>query len=162
MCLFLHLFSKFLNKLHTVLRIIVVFHWIYRPFIYLKSFFFKIPNHLLEKKIIYTFYLFGGKTERNEVSKWKHWKFNIAIEGIYFFFCISDNRPWHFPRWRVYVLLGWTFPCYFLLSQAKEVLYASPRTCSSFQIREEPLTHFKKRFCLFLALQKETMVLKTL
>ena len=50
----------------------------------------------------------------------------------------------------------------FLLSQAKEVLYASPRTCSSFQIREEPLAHFEKRFCLFLALQKETMVLKTL
>ena len=29
--------------------------------------------------MIYTIYLFGGKTERNEVSKRKHWKFNIAI-----------------------------------------------------------------------------------
>ena len=26
-------------------------------------------------------YLFGGKTERNEVSKGKHWKFNIAIDN---------------------------------------------------------------------------------
>ena len=50
----------------------------------------------------------------------------------------------------------------FLLSQAKEVLYASPRTCSSFQIREEPLAQFERRFCLLLALQRETMVLKTL
>ena len=64
---------------------------------------------LLESKIltthnkkfykIYTFYLFGGKTEKNEVSKWKHWKFNIVINGIDFFFCISDNQPWHFLRW---------------------------------------------------------------
>ena len=83
MCLFLHLFSKFLNKLHTVLRIIVVFHWIYRPFIHLKSFFFQNSKSFArEENIIYTFYLFGGKTERNEVSKWKHWKFNIAIEGM--------------------------------------------------------------------------------
>ena len=91
------------------------FHWIYRPFIHLKSFFFQnFKSFAREENIIYTFYLFGGKTERNEVSKWKHWKFNIAIEGINFFFWISDNRPWHFLRWRVYIFLGWTFACYFM------------------------------------------------
>ena len=41
--------------------------------------------------------------------------------------------------------------------------YASPRICSSFRNREEPMAHFQKRFCLFLALQKVKMVLlKTL
>ena len=49
----------------------------------------------------------------------------------------------------------------FLLSQAKEVFYASPRICSSVQNKEEPPAHFEKHFCLFLALQKVTMVLKT-
>ena len=38
--------------------------------------------------------------------------------------------------------------------------YASLRICSSFRNREEPLTHFQKRFFLFLALQKLTMVFK--
>ena len=35
------------------------------------------------RKIIYTFYLFGDKTERNQVCKRKHWKFsmfNVAID----------------------------------------------------------------------------------
>ena len=52
----------------------------------------------------------------------------------------------------------------FSLSRAKEVLYASPRICSSFQNSEEALSHFKKKksFCLFLAQQKVTIVLKTL
>ena len=49
----------------------------------------------------------------------------------------------------------------FLLSQAKEVFYASPRICSSVQNKKEPPAHFEKHFCLFLALQKVTMVLKT-
>ena len=44
-------------------------------------------------------------------------------------------------------------------SRATEVFYASPRTCSSAQSKEEP--HFEKRVCLFLALGKMTMVLKT-
>ena len=30
--------------------------------------------------------------------------------------------------------------------------YASPRICSSFRNMEEPMAHFQKRFCLFLAL----------
>ena len=82
LCLFLHLFSKFFNKLYTFVRIIVLFHWIYGPFIF-KFFFFKFQIICSRRKIIYTFYLFGGKTERNEVSKWKHWKLSIAIKGIY-------------------------------------------------------------------------------
>ena len=49
----------------------------------------------------------------------------------------------------------------FSLSRAKEVFYASPRTCSSVQSKEEPPAHFEKRVCLFLALGKVTMVLKT-
>ena len=43
------------------------------------------------RKKIYTFYLFGGKTERNKVSEQKHWKFKMAMKGIYFFFCVYDN-----------------------------------------------------------------------
>ena len=50
----------------------------------------------------------------------------------------------------------------FSLSRAKEVFYASLRICSSVQNKEETPVHFKKRFCLFLTLQKVTMVLKTL
>ena len=38
----------------------------------------------------------------------------------------------------------------FSLSQAKEVFYASPRTCSSAQSKEEPPAHFEKRVCLFV------------
>ena len=49
----------------------------------------------------------------------------------------------------------------FSLSRAKEVSYASSRICSSVQNKEEPPAHFEKRFCLFLALQKVTMFLKT-
>ena len=43
----------------------------------------------------------------------------------------------------------------------KKSFYASPRTCSSAQSKEEPPVHFEKRVCLFLALGKATMVLKT-
>ena len=46
-------------------------------------------------------------------------------------------------------------------SRAKEVFYASTRICSSVQNKEEAPAHFEKHFCLFLALQKVTMVLKT-
>ena len=42
----------------------------------------------------------------------------------------------------------------FSMSQTKKVFNASPTICSSFQNREEPLAHFEKRFCLFLALQR--------
>ena len=50
----------------------------------------------------------------------------------------------------------------FSLSRAKEVFYASPRTCSSAQSKEEPPAYFEKRVCLFLALVKVSMVLKTI
>ena len=112
LCLFLHLFSNFLNKLHTIIRIILVFQWIYKPFIF--KIFFKISKSFPREGKFYTFYIFGGKTERNEVTKRKHWKFNIAIKCIYFFFCIYGNRPWHFFRCRFFVLFGWTFACHFL------------------------------------------------
>ena len=41
--------------------------------------FCKFPNHFLKKENNLHLYLFGGKIERNEVSKQKHWKFNIGI-----------------------------------------------------------------------------------
>ena len=100
LCLFLHLFSNFLYKLHTLLRIIDVFHWVYKPFIFKIFFLSNFQIICSRRKKIYTFYLFGGKTERNKVSKQKHWKFKIAMKGIYFFFCVYDNRPWHFLRCR--------------------------------------------------------------
>ena len=40
--LFLHLFSNFLYKLNTILRIIDVFHWVYKPFIF--KIFFQISK----------------------------------------------------------------------------------------------------------------------
>ena len=43
----------------------------------------------------------------------------------------------------------------------KRFFCASSRIRSSVQYNDEPLAHFKKRFCLFLTLQKVTMVLKT-
>ena len=61
-------FQTFLNKFHTILGIIVVFHWIYKPFIFNIFFQIKFPNHLFERENN-TFDLFSGKTERNEVSK---------------------------------------------------------------------------------------------
>ena len=80
---------------------------------------------------------------------------HVVFEGIYFFFCICDNRPWHFLRccfsvffWLNFVL-PFSGPCsqdflVFLLSRAKEVFYASPRICSSVQNKEEPPGHLKK------------------
>ena len=49
----------------------------------------------------------------------------------------------------------------FSLSRPKKVFYVSSRICSSLQNKEDPPAHYKKRFCLFLTLQKVTMVLKT-
>ena len=53
------------------------------------------------------------------------------------------------------------FLVFLFMLRAKEVFYASRRICSSVQNKQEPPAHFKKRFCLFLTLQKVTMVLKT-
>ena len=46
----------------------MVFHWIYKQFIFNIFFQIKFPNHLFEGENN-TFDLFSGKTERNEVSK---------------------------------------------------------------------------------------------
>ena len=53
------------------------------------------------------------------------------------------------------------FSCFLVVASERGFFYASPRICSSVQNKEEPPAHFKKRFCLFLTLQKVTMVLKT-
>ena len=49
----------------------------------------------------------------------------------------------------------------FLVVASERGFYASPRTCSLAESKEEPPAHFEKRVCLFLALGKVTMVLKT-
>ena len=42
LCLFSHFFSNFFIQLHTILRIIDVFHWVYKPFIF--KIFFQISK----------------------------------------------------------------------------------------------------------------------
>ena len=160
-----HIFFKLLNDLH-ILGIIVVFHLIYKPFIFV--IYFQILNHLLAKENnLHLLPLWWQNWKR------KHWKLNVTIKGIYFFFCIYDNLPWHLFLCRFFVFFGWTLACHFLdrvqkifsLSRWRErKRFFTPlqEFCSSFQNREEPLTHFEKRFCLLLALQKVTMVFKTL
>ena len=136
LCLFLHLFSNFLYKLHTILRIIDVFHWVYKPFIFKIFFLSNFQIICSRRKKIYTFYLFGGKTERNKVSKQKHWKFKIAMKGIYFFFCVYDNRPWHFLRCRFLSCLVELFLAIFwAVFTGFSRFYASPRICSLFRNR---------------------------
>ena len=39
---------------------------------------------------------------------------HVVFKGIYFFFCICDNRSWHFLRCRFSVLFGRTLACHFL------------------------------------------------
>ena len=135
-----------LNKLHTIIRIIDVFHWVYKPSIF--NIFVQIFQIICSRrKIIYTFYLFGDKTERNEVLQQKHWKFNIAFKDIYFFSRIYDNRPWHFLRCRflsylVEILLAIFWAVFTGFSR----FYASPRICSSFRNRKEPMAHFQNAF----------------
>ena len=122
-----------------------------------------VPVHYLVVTISISSNVIVLLTERNEVSKRKHGKFNIAIKSIYFF-CIYDNRPWRFFRCQFFVSFGWTFAYHFLgrvhrifsLSRCRKRrrLFMPPRICSSFQNREEPLAHFEKRFCLFFDLLK--------
>ena len=66
-------------------------------------------NHLLEEENNLHLLLLSwqnGKTKR------KHWTFNIAIKGIYFF-CTYNNRPWRFFRRRFFDLFGWAFAYHF-------------------------------------------------
>ena len=120
-----------------------------------------VPVHYLVITISISLNVIGVLTERNEVSKRKHGKFNIAIKSIYFF-CLYDNRPWHFFRCQFFVFFGWTFAYHFLgrvhrifsLSRCRKRrrLLMPPRICSSFQNREEVLAHFENAFVWFLAL----------
>ena len=112
LCLFLHLFSNFLYKLHTILRIIDVFHWVYKPFIF--KIFFQISKLFAREGKQFTPFTSLVAKLKEIVCKQKHWKFKITMKGIYFFFCIYDNRPWPFFRCRYFVLFGWTFSCHFL------------------------------------------------
>ena len=72
-------------------------------------------------------------------------------------FCLVEL--WLAIFWAVFT----RFSCFlvFSLSRPKKVFYVSSRICSSLQNKEDPPAHYKKRFCLFLTLQKVTMVLKT-
>ena len=76
--------------------------------VYLKHLFSNCQIICPGGKIIYTFNnLVCGTTERNEVSKRKHWELNIAIKCIYFFFCIGQSTR-HFFCCRFFVLFDWT------------------------------------------------------
>ena len=81
--LYLHIcFQTFLhvNKLHTNLKDKQRYFTKFTSRLSITSFFKLVICS--RRKIIYTFYLIGGKTERNEVSKQKHLKFNVAIDTI--------------------------------------------------------------------------------
>ena len=69
-------------------------------------------------------------------------------------FCLVEL--WFAIFWAVFT----AFSCFLVVANERG-FYASPRICSSVQNKEEPPDHFKKRFCLFLTLQKVTMILKT-
>ena len=83
-----------------------------------------------------------------------------------FFFCICDNRPWHFFICRFFVLFGWTFACHFLgraqrifsLSRCRErnrvlmlvqefVVYSKSKVSKVRSI-------WTKSFCIVLIVQK--------
>ena len=86
LCLFLHLFSNFLYKLHTILRIIDVFHWVYKPFIF--KIFFQISKLFAREGKQFTPFTSLVAKLKEIVCKQKYWKFKIAMKGIYFFFCV--------------------------------------------------------------------------
>ena len=69
-------------------------------------------------------------------------------------FCLVEL--WLAIFWAVFT----AFSCFLVVANERGV-YASPRTCSLAQSKEEPPAYFEKRVCLFLALGKVTMVLKT-
>ena len=83
---------------------------------------------------------------------------HVVFQGIYFFFCICDNRPWHFLRCRFSVLLRWTLASHFLgrvhkiflfsrCRERKRFFYPSPSQFSSKQ--HPPPAHFKKTLLFF-------------
>ena len=68
-------------------------------------------------------------------------------------FCLVEL--WLAVFWAVFTGVS----CFFVVASERG-FYASTRICSSVQNKEEPPAHFKKRSCLFLSLQRVTMVLK--
>ena len=88
------------------------FHWVYKPFIL--NIFYRISKSFSREGKQFTPLTSLVAKLKEIVCKQKHWKFKIAMKGIYFFFCVYDNRPWHFFRCRYFVLFGWTFSCHFL------------------------------------------------
>ena len=105
--LVLHLFSNFLNKLLTILRIIVVFHWISKPFIF-NIFFPTFP-----RKTIYTFYPLVAKLKEMKRPSESTERLTSLLQ-VFISSSVYDNWPWHFFCCRFYVLFGWTFACHFL------------------------------------------------
>ena len=160
LCLFLHFFSNFFIQLHTILRIIDVFHWVYKPFIF--KIFFQISKLFAREGKQFTPFT-------SLVAKLKEIK------------CPSQSTESLKSRWKVFIsssvymtidpgtssvvatlscLVEHLHAIFWTVFTGFSSFYASLRICSSFRNREEPLTHFQKRFFLFLALQKLTMVFK--
>ena len=118
-----------------------------------------VPVHYLVVTISISSNVIVLLTERNEVSKRKHGKFNIAIKSIYFF-CIYDNRPWRFFRCQFFVSFGWTFAYHFLgrvhrifsLSRCRKRrrLFMPPRICSHFKTGKNLWLTLKNAFVCFL------------
>ena len=76
------------------------------------------------------------------------------IEGIYFLFCVYDNRSWHFLRCRFSVLFGWNLACHFLGSVHRIFLFSRRRERKRFFMPlQEFLVQFKTRKNLRLTLK---------
>ena len=60
-------------------------------------------------EVLVLFFVLSGYMSSLEVSRDYE-----SLGSIYFFFCICDNRPWHFSRCCFAVLLSRTFACHFL------------------------------------------------
>ena len=70
-------------------------------------------------------------------------------------FCLVEL--WLAIFWAVFT----RFSCFLVAASERRFLCLFENFFSSVQNMEEPPVHYKKRFCLFLTLQKVTMVLKT-
>ena len=151
---------KLFIQLHTILRIIGVSHWVYKPLIF--KIFFQISKLFAREGKQFTPFT-------SLVAKLKEIK------------CPSQSTESLKSRWKVFIsssvymtidpgtssvvatlscLVEHLHAIFWTVFTGFSSFYASLRICSSFRNREEPLTHFQKRFFLFLALQKLTMVFK--
>ena len=91
---------------------------------------------------------------------WRSWysfscfRGHVVFEGIYFFFCICDNRPWHFLRCRFSVLFGWTLSCHFLGRVHRIFLFSCCRERKRFFMPlQEFVVQFKTRKNIRLTLK---------